>query len=234
MNGQAYNNFSILEQVGTKTITAQDYANLPASEKAKKILYYVTNDSSDATLATSDSVLALQSQVASDIASSETTTRGLISTTNRATRQMIATVETSATASKAYAVDDLLIRDDLSTMYKVTSPIASGGTITPGSNVAPTSVADLLGNSSSSSTELITVTLSSSSWSNKAQTITNSAFETSGYVFVIGPDTASLEPYVECRIYADDVTVANKMTFHCDDVPDTNISVLVIKMMLSA
>jgi len=50
----------------------------------------------------------------------------------------ITTVEATSTASKAYAVGDLLIYND--TLYRVTSAISAGGTITPGTNVTVTDV----------------------------------------------------------------------------------------------
>lgn len=53
---------------------------------------------------------------------------------------MIATVETTATASKAYAVGDLLVYDGK--LCKVTSVIAAGATIIVGSNVEQTTVVD--------------------------------------------------------------------------------------------
>lgn len=53
-------------------------------------------------------------------------------------QQMLATIEASTTASKAYAVGDYLIANDK--IYKVTAAIASGGTITVGTNVAEAKV----------------------------------------------------------------------------------------------
>lgn len=53
-------------------------------------------------------------------------------------QQMLATIEASTTASKAYAVGDYLIINDK--VYKVTVAIASGGTITVGTNVTETKV----------------------------------------------------------------------------------------------
>lgn len=49
----------------------------------------------------------------------------------------IATVETTSTASKAYAVGDYLIYNNQ--LYRVTSAIASGGTLTVGTNISATS-----------------------------------------------------------------------------------------------
>lgn len=53
-------------------------------------------------------------------------------------QQMLATIEESTTASKAYAVGDYLILNDK--VYKVTVAIASGGTITVGTNITETKV----------------------------------------------------------------------------------------------
>ncbi|MBQ3928830.1 MAG: hypothetical protein II711_01905 [Clostridia bacterium] len=59
------------------------------------------------------------------------------------TQSMIATVEATTTASKNYAVGDLLVYDGK--LYKVTSAIATGATIIVGSNVTQTTVEDQLG-----------------------------------------------------------------------------------------
>ena len=53
----------------------------------------------------------------------------------------IAPVESTSTASKAYAVGDLFIYDGK--LYRVTTAIASGGTITPGTNCTETSVSEV-------------------------------------------------------------------------------------------
>lgn len=54
----------------------------------------------------------------------------------------IAIVEDTSTASQAYAVGDLLVYSGQ--LYRVTAAINIGGTITPGTNVTPTTVADEL------------------------------------------------------------------------------------------
>ena len=76
-----------------------------------------------------------------------------------------------------------------------------------------------------------TVTLTSSGWSNNTQTITNSNFATSGYAYVVSPASASRTEYNDCNIYADDVTVASSMTFHCESAPSGNLTVNVIRMV---
>lgn len=54
----------------------------------------------------------------------------------------LATVETTSTASRAYAVGEYLVYTGV--LYKVTVAIASGGTITPGTNCTAATVGDQL------------------------------------------------------------------------------------------
>lgn len=60
----------------------------------------------------------------------------------RATRSMIAGIEAGMTATKAYSAGDLLIVGD--TLYKAAASIANGATLTPGTNVNATTVAEQL------------------------------------------------------------------------------------------
>lgn len=76
-----------------------------------------------------------------------------------------------------------------------------------------------------------TITLASNNWSNNTQTITDSRFATSGYAYVVSPASASRTAYNDSNIYADDVTVATKMTFHCESAPSGNLTVNVIRMV---
>lgn len=59
-----------------------------------------------------------------------------------AAKSMLAGTETAMTASQNYAVGDLLSVSG--TLYAVTAAIPSGGTITPGVNVTPTTMAEQL------------------------------------------------------------------------------------------
>lgn len=70
-----------------------------------------------------------------------------------------------------------------------------------------------------------TVTLASASWSNNAQTVSNADFYASGYSYVVAPAGSSFADYAAAVIYADDVTVDGSMTFHCDSVPTSNLTV---------
>lgn len=69
-------------------------------------------------------------------------TKLYIDSRTRATRSMIAGIETDMTASRAYSVNELLIVGD--TLFKVIAAIASGATLTPETNVTKTTVAEQL------------------------------------------------------------------------------------------
>lgn len=74
----------------------------------------------------------------------------------KAARNLIAGIETSMTASKAYSAGDMLIVGN--TLYKVIAPegIASGATLTPGTNVKVTTAADELADTGNRITALDT------------------------------------------------------------------------------
>lgn len=76
-----------------------------------------------------------------------------------------------------------------------------------------------------------TVTLSSSSWSSNAQTVSNANFITSGYAYIVSPASGSFTAYGAAQIYADDVTTTGQMTFHCAEVPTGNLTVNVVRMV---
>lgn len=61
---------------------------------------------------------------------------------SKAANQSLAPIESSATASRNYSVGQQFVYNGL--LYEATSAIASGGTITPGSNCARTTVAEEL------------------------------------------------------------------------------------------
>ena len=67
---------------------------------------------------------------------------GQIAESQRATRSLIAGIETAMVATKNYSTGDLLIVGD--TLYKTTANIGSGSAITVGTNVAVTTVAEQL------------------------------------------------------------------------------------------
>ena len=79
-----------------------------------------------------------------------------------------------------------------------------------------------------------TVTLTAAGWSGDAQTVSNSKFVTSGYAYTVCPAGDSFAGYAEAVIYADDVTTAGKMTFHCNEAPTANLTVNILRTEATA
>ena len=75
-----------------------------------------------------------------------------------------------------------------------------------------------------------TVTLAAGSWSSKAQTVSNANFLTGAYAYVVAPAPASFGAYSEAIIYADNVTQAGKMTFHCSETPTAALTVNITRI----
>lgn len=76
-----------------------------------------------------------------------------------------------------------------------------------------------------------TVTLSASGWSSNAQNVSNSLFVTSGFAYLADPNSASRDAYIKAGVYADDVTTANRMTFHCKTVPTADLTVRIVRLV---
>ena len=79
-----------------------------------------------------------------------------------------------------------------------------------------------------------TVTLSASGWSGKAHTVSDARFLTGDYAYSVAPDSGSFAAYGESVIYADNVTTAGKMQFHCGEVPTADLTVNILRMEASA
>ena len=79
-----------------------------------------------------------------------------------------------------------------------------------------------------------TVTLTAAGWSGNAQTVSNSKFVTSGYAYTVCPVGDSFAGYAEAVIYADDVTAAGKMTFHCNEAPTADLTVNILRTEATA
>ena len=79
-----------------------------------------------------------------------------------------------------------------------------------------------------------TVMLSASGWSGKAQTVSDARFLTGNYAYSVAPDSGSFAAYGESVIYADNVTTAGKMQFHCGEVPTAALTVNILRMEASA
>ena len=79
-----------------------------------------------------------------------------------------------------------------------------------------------------------TVTLSASGWSGNAQTVSDARFLTGNYAYSVAPDSGSFAAYGESVIYAENVTTAGKMQFHCGEVPTADLTVNILRMEASA
>ena len=89
-------------------------------------------------------------------------------------------------------------------------------------------------NGKSGKAESFSVTLSASGWSGNTQTVTNAKFVTSGYAYTVAPEGDSFNAYAEAVIYADDITTAGQMTFHCGEAPTAALTVNILKTEVSA
>lgn len=106
-------------------------------------------------------------------------------------------------------------------------------TLVSGTNIKTVNGASLLGSGNIATGNGFTVTLASASWSNNAQTVSNAMFLASGYAYIVSPASTSFSDYGTSQIYADDVTVDGSMTFHCVDVPSSNLTVNVVRVVAS-
>lgn len=77
-----------------------------------------------------------------------------------------------------------------------------------------------------------TLTLQASLWSNNTLTVSNYLLTTSDkYSFIITPRGSSFTEYVNCGIYADDITTSGNIVFHCSEVPTNDLVVNVIRVV---
>ena len=79
-----------------------------------------------------------------------------------------------------------------------------------------------------------TVTLSASGWIGNAQTVNDARFVTNGYAYSVAPDSGSFSAYGNAVIYADNVTTAGQMQFHCRETPAVDLTVNILRMEASA
>ena len=120
---------------GTSTNNSKYYAEQAASEATLAKSWAVGPSGSGSGTDTNNS-----KYYAEQAAASQAAVEGLLDTV----LGNFATVESSTTASKAYKVGEYLILNNL--LYRVAAAIASGGTITVGTNVVQTTVGDEVAN----------------------------------------------------------------------------------------
>lgn len=106
-------------------------------------------------------------------------------------------------------------------------------TLVSGTNIKTVNGQSLLGSGNIATGHAFTVTLTSASWSNNAQTVSNALFLASGYSYIVSPASASFAAYSEAQIYADDVTTDGQMTFHCENAPSADLTVNIARVVAS-
>ena len=79
-----------------------------------------------------------------------------------------------------------------------------------------------------------TVVLTAAGWSGNAQTVSNSSFAASGYAYTVAPASGSYGAYANAMIYADDVTAAGEMIFHCGEAPTEDLIVNILRVEVAA
>lgn len=89
-------------------------------------------------------------------------------------------------------------------------------------------------NGKSGKADSFTVTLTAAGWSAGAQTVSNSRFIASGYAYTVCPAGDSFKDYAEAMIYADNVTAAGRMSFHCDVTPTKDLTVNILRTEATA
>ena len=73
------------------------------------------------------------------------------------------------------------------------------------------------------------VTLTAAGWSGNAQAVSSGNFAASGYAYTVAPASGSFAAYAAAVIYADDVTAAGEMTFHCGEAPAEDLTVNILR-----
>lgn len=74
------------------------------------------------------------------------------------------------------------------------------------------------------------ITLTNEGWIENNQTINNEYFNANGYIYIVNPSDEDFNIWTESMIYAYDVTKEGQMTFICNNKPEQNITVKIIKM----
>lgn len=81
--------------------------------------------------------------------------------------------------------------------------------------------------------KVLTGSLTVAGWTSETggfkQTLTVPGLATTGYTYTVYPNSAQYKVWTEAGIYADDVTTANSITFHCTEKPTVAVSVNIKK-----
>jgi len=77
------------------------------------------------------------------------------------------------------------------------------------------------------------LTLLASGWTGSDQIIQNTNLIASDtqYAYIITPASSSFSEYIDCEVYADDITTNQYITFHAGTVPENDLTVNVLRMV---
>ena len=78
------------------------------------------------------------------------------------------------------------------------------------------------------------VLLPKSGWNNKMQTVSDAKFLATGYVYTVRPDGSSFADSEMAGVHSDNVTEDGKMIFYCNTVPETDLTMNVLRMDVTA
>lgn len=141
---------------------------------------------------------------------------------NKAGVSMVALIETGTTASRAYTAGQYFLKDNQ--FCKALTSIASGETLTLGTNYAVTTIGEeLFGSSGGSSIITTTATLTVNGWSNNTQTVSVTGV-TATNTIIATYDTGSRREYLDSDIYCS-AQGAGTLTFTCGSVPSSAVTV---------
>ena len=77
---------------------------------------------------------------------------------------------------------------------------------------------------------VFTVTLTAAGWSSNSQTVSDERFLASGYAYVTNPADDDFTKWGGAIVRGQDVTTNGQMTFTCEETPEENITVKIIRL----
>lgn len=98
------------------------------------------------------------------------------------------------------------------------------------SDAAHADIREALGGKADKSVSF-TVSLSAAGWADNAQTVSDARFLAAGFAYIVSPASGNFAAYGDAGIYAEDVTDDAQMVFHCDSVPDTDLTVNIVRVV---
>lgn len=96
-------------------------------------------------------------------------------------------------------------------------------------------IAELLEGSVLSRFQTQTFSLSASGWADKKQALSSDFFQAGdAYHYLIGSDTDCQTVYSSAGVTADNITTSGQIVFQCTSVPETDLTVNIIRLEVEA